>query len=160
MGRIAKKILVDLVKMRDYPEWKSEGIYRDPGLDTAFKSIRELATFLFTCRKCQDAPCISVCPTEALEKLEDGTITRSINLCVRCKSCVTICPFGTLMDDLFEKKDRRFFFDLSDEKELARLVEASPGQAVTYYEGGADPAQNIYQMTDMILVRDYVWNPK
>lgn len=160
MERIAKKILIDLVAIRDYPEWKSEGIYRDTGRDTAFRSIREMATFLFTCRKCQDAPCISVCPSEALEKSEDGTITRFVHLCVGCKSCVAICPFGTLMDDLFEKKDRRYYFDLGDEGELDRLVESAPGRVITYYEGEEDPEQHIYKMTDRIMVRDYVWNPK
>ena len=111
---IAKKILIDLVKMRDYPDHQSEGIYKDPGLTREFKSIRELATFLFTCRQCQDAPCITVCPSEALEKGEEGRITRSLQLCVRCKSCVVICPFGTLMDDIFQMKDRKYFYDLSD----------------------------------------------
>ncbi len=156
---ISRKILIDLVKMRDFPDGRAEGIYREPGLNTEFKSIRELATFLYTCRKCETAPCVDVCPSEALEKLDDGMITRHLQLCVRCKSCVAICPFGTLMDDIFEKKDRRYFLDLEDKKELDRLVEESPGQAISYYEGEEDPDQNIYQLTEKILVKDYVWIP-
>jgi Fe-S-cluster-containing hydrogenase component 2 len=154
---MAKRILIDMVKLRDYPECRPDGIFRDPDTNTEFKSIRELATFLFTCRKCRESPCIAVCPSEALEKSENEIITRSINLCVRCKSCVAICPFGTLMDDLFEKKERKNFFDLSDDGELERFVEASPPQAVSFYDGGEDPGQNIYKLTDDILVRDFIW---
>ena len=155
---IAKKILIDLVKMRDYPGMETEGILRKDGGNTEFKSIRELATFLFTCRKCQEAPCIAVCPSEALEKLVDGSVTRYLQLCVRCKSCVAICPFGTLMDDVFQKKDRKYFFDLGDQEELDRLVASTPGEVISYFEGEEDPGQNIYQLTDRILVKDYVWN--
>ena len=147
-----------MVKLRDYQECKPEGIYKDPDFNTEFKSIRELATFLYTCRQCKEAPCLSVCPAEALEKSENGMVTRSINLCVRCKSCIPICPFGTLMDDLFEKKDRMNFFDLGDEGELDRFVEASPDQTIIFYDGGEDPDHHIYKLTDTILVKDYVWN--
>ena len=155
---MAGKILVDMVKLRDYDNCKPDGIILDPGINSEFKSLRELATFLFTCRRCDEAPCINVCPAEALEKSENDIITRSLNLCVRCKSCIAICPFGTLMDDLFEKKDRTSFFDLSDEAELERFVKESPDQTVSYYDGDEDPDQHIYRLSDNILVKDYRWN--
>jgi Fe-S-cluster-containing hydrogenase component 2 len=155
---MAKNILIDMLKLRDYPECKPDGIFKDPDFNTEFKSIRELATFLFTCRKCKDAPCVAVCPSGALEKSENEMVTRSLNLCVRCKSCIVICPFGTLMDDLFEKKERKNFFDLSDEGEVDRFVEESPDGTISFYDGGSDPDHHIYQLTDMILVRDYPWN--
>ena len=62
------------------------------------------------------------------------------------------------MDDLFEKKHRTNFFDLADEEELNRFVEASPDQTVSFYEGMEDPEKHIYRLTDMILVKDYQWN--
>ena len=68
---MAGKILIDMLKLRDYQECKPDGILRDPELNNEFKTIRELATFLFTCRKCSEAPCINVCPAEALEKTEN-----------------------------------------------------------------------------------------
>jgi Fe-S-cluster-containing hydrogenase component 2 len=155
---MAKKILIDMVKLRDYQECVPEGFYKDPDFNMEFKSIRELATFLFTCRKCKEAPCISVCPAEALEKSENGWVTRSVYLCVRCKSCIAICPFGTLMDDLFRKKDRKYFFDLTDERELEQFVKDSPEQTISFYDGEEDPDHHIYKLTDMIMVKDYVWN--
>lgn len=146
-----------MVKMRDLPEGGPEGILRDPEAGAGFKSIRELATFLFTCRRCREAPCIAVCPSDALEKSENGIITRALHACVRCKSCVAICPFGTLMDDLFEKKDRKSYFDLGDDEQLEGFVKASPGQAISFYEGDEDPEKHVYKLNDRILVRDYVW---
>src|SRR5512133_901327 len=100
-------ILVDMIKLRaammknpscPLPEAFFYGSPNRNGL----KTIRELAVFRFTCRKCEDAPCISVCPADALEKDGEGVIARHTNLCVSCKSCVTICPFGTMMTDFFK----------------------------------------------------------
>ena len=83
------------------------------------KPIRELAVFRFSCRKCEDAPCIKVCPAEALDKDPDGIVERHTNLCISCKWCVTICPFGTMMTDFFaHHRNRELLFDLNNEKEL------------------------------------------
>lgn len=154
---MGKKILIDLVKYRDYGKCDTEGIVMDPYLKLGYKTVRELATFCFTCRKCEDAPCVSVCPVEALEKDSGGIIHRALNLCVRCKSCVAVCPFGTLMDDLFEKKDRKNFLDLDDEHELDKYINVSDDTAM-YYEGEEDPENHIYKLTDRVFVREYMWN--
>src|SRR5512135_290429 len=103
---MAKKILIDMIRLRSVlaadPGIKiPEGYFPGSDGNEGLKTIRELATFRFTCRKCEDAPCISVCPAEALEKDASGIIDRHLNLCISCKSCVTICPFGTMMTDFF-----------------------------------------------------------
>ncbi len=152
-----KKILIDLTKMRDHdhlPVDASTGVKAGDG----FRTLREEATFEFTCRRCTDAPCIAVCPAEALEKDATGRVIRNVNLCVRCKSCITICPFGTLMDDLFEKKERARLFNLDDERELAAFIRACPPDTVCYYDGEPDPAKNIYLLNDRVLVKEYIWN--
>lgn len=154
-----KKILIDLLKLRDFDKCPVEGVCIDPGNNDEFKTIREQATFLFTCRKCEEAPCISICPAEALEKDENGIVHRSVNLCIRCKSCIAICPFGTLMDDLFEKRPKNQFFDLNDDEELFRFVEASPGDTVVFYDGDEDPENHIYKLNERVLVKDFIWNP-
>ena len=50
---MSKKILIDLLKLRDYENLLAEGIYKSPDFNNEFKTIRELATFHFTCRKCE-----------------------------------------------------------------------------------------------------------
>lgn len=122
------------------------------------KTIRELASFRFTCRKCEDAPCISVCPVEALEKDEEGIISRHTNICVSCKSCVTICPFGTMMTDFFSyHRNKDLFYDLTDDSELIKFMEACPKGTVSLVETDELPEENIYKLNDHVLIKDHLY---
>jgi Fe-S-cluster-containing hydrogenase component 2 len=158
-----RKILIDMPKLRSamidnstielpeacfYPSVNMNGL----------KTIRELATFRFTCRKCEDAPCIRVCPSEALEKDENGVIMRHTNLCVSCKSCVTICPFGTMMTDFFKhQRNRDLLYDLNDENEMEKFIRACPrGTATITYEDES-PEKHIYSLNEKVLIRDYLY---
>ena len=161
---MAKKILIDLEKFRAVPgkrgdESPPDGLYRPSVDELGLKSIRELAVFQFTCRKCTDAPCIEVCPADALEKDEKGVITRAVNLCISCKSCVVICPFGTMMTDFFDyHRDKDNYYDLQDENEVELFIRNSPEGAVQLVEMEEDPGQHIYSLNDHILVRERMWN--
>ena len=47
------------------------------------------------CQQCEEAPCIAVCPKEALARdLTLGRVTLDYDLCIGCKMCVIACPFG------------------------------------------------------------------
>ncbi|GAG03502.1 unnamed protein product, partial [marine sediment metagenome] len=47
------------------------------------------------CQQCEEAPCIAVCPKDALSRdLTLGRVTLNYDLCIGCKMCVTACPFG------------------------------------------------------------------
>ncbi len=49
------------------------------------------------CRHCEDAPCVKICPTKALEKFAPGeTVILKEDLCIGCKWCLLVCPFGVL----------------------------------------------------------------
>lgn len=155
---MSKKILIDLYKLRNLNECKAEAICKTYPGDKSFKTIRELATFQFTCRKCDNAPCITACPADALEKDKDGIISRSVNLCIRCKSCITICPFGTMMNDLFEVKTSDYkYMDLTDDSELEKFAAAYPDDIISVVDIKENPKENIYKLNDKILVREYIW---
>lgn len=49
------------------------------------------------CRHCEDAPCVAICPTGAIEKLgpEQAVIIHE-DKCIGCKFCVAVCPFGVV----------------------------------------------------------------
>ncbi len=159
-----QKILIDLDKYRGDGTTPAdtappEGLYTSLHTDQGLKSIRELAVFRFSCRRCSDAPCIGVCPADALEKDDSGMITRHNNLCISCKSCVVICPFGTMMTDFFAyHRDKENDYDLGNRAELEQFIRDSPEGAVTLVDMEEDPEQNIYQLNDRILIRERVWD--
>jgi Fe-S-cluster-containing hydrogenase component 2 len=160
---MAGKILLDLIKLRsvlasDPGLQVPEGYFSHPVNSAGLKTIRELAVFRFTCRRCEDAPCIDVCPADALEKDGEGLIDRHTNLCIGCKSCVIICPFGTMMTDFFKHhRNKDLFYDLNDGMELEMFLAACPSGTVTYSDSDESPENNIYSLNDRVLVRDYLY---
>ena len=49
------------------------------------------------CRHCESAPCIRICPTCAIQRLdEQSPVLVDAELCIGCKLCMLICPFGLL----------------------------------------------------------------
>jgi formate dehydrogenase iron-sulfur subunit len=155
---MGKKLLIDLLSLRELKNLPADAVLKQDKYSSSFKTIRELAAFQFTCRHCENAPCISVCPAKALEKGENGLVNRAMNLCIRCKSCITACPFGTLMDDLFNvKTSGQRFFSLADENDLKDFARLFPDQIVSLVDRDENPAENIYKLSEMILIREKIW---
>ena len=49
------------------------------------------------CRHCEDAPCISVCPTEAIHRDEvNSPVLINKERCIGCRYCIMACPFGVI----------------------------------------------------------------
>lgn len=53
------------------------------------------------CRHCENAPCVAVCPTDALFRHDqESPVIVDSDRCIGCKWCVLACPFGVIrMDD-------------------------------------------------------------
>ena len=48
-----------------------------------------------SCLHCEDAPCVTVCPTGAsLKRSEDGIVLVNPDVCIGCKLCSWACPYG------------------------------------------------------------------
>jgi formate dehydrogenase iron-sulfur subunit len=162
-AEMSRKILIDMIKLREVmvsnPDLElPDALYYPSGNSNGLKSIRELAVFRYTCRRCEDAPCIGVCPTDALEKDEDGIIMRHTNLCISCKSCVTICPFGTMMTDFFKHhRNKDLLYDLTDDDEFEKFIKACPEGTASVIEKEESPEDNIYKLNDRVLIRDYMY---
>lgn len=160
---MAKRILIDLVMLRnalaDKPDLElPEAVFYPLPNRNGLKTIRELAIFRYTCRKCEDAPCIAACPADALEKDEEGVIARHLNLCVSCKSCVTICPFGTMMTDFFKHiLNKALYYDITDSSELEKFIAACPPGTVTLTDKKESPEENIFKLNDKVLVKDFIY---
>ena len=50
-----------------------------------------------TFQQCKDAPCMEGCPVKAIsrEPLLNRVMVNQ-DLCIGCKTCVTVCPFGAM----------------------------------------------------------------
>ena len=51
------------------------------------------------CNHCDDAPCVTICPTVALYRRADGIVDFDPERCIGCKSCMQACPYDALYID-------------------------------------------------------------
>jgi Fe-S-cluster-containing dehydrogenase component/formate-dependent nitrite reductase membrane component NrfD len=63
-----------------------------------FPDTRRYFTVL-RCNHCDDAPCVTICPTVALYRRADGIVDFDGARCIGCKSCMQACPYDALYID-------------------------------------------------------------
>ena len=87
------------------------------------------------CRQCEDAPCVAVCPTDALCRAdEDSPVVIDHDRCIGCKWCVIACPFGVITLDsrsrTIVKCDQ--CFERLERGEMPACVTACPTGALAF----------------------------
>jgi len=61
----------------------------------------QLVHFPRSCLHCDDAPCVTVCPTGAsYKRAEDGIVLVNEDACIGCGLCAWACPYGARELDL------------------------------------------------------------
>ena len=63
-----------------------------------FPNSRRYFTVL-RCNHCDDAPCVEICPVQALFVRDDGIVDFDNRRCIGCKSCMQACPYEALYID-------------------------------------------------------------
>jgi Fe-S-cluster-containing dehydrogenase component len=89
------------------------------------------------CAHCVDAPCAAVCAANAFERRQDGLILINPDICDGCRSCVGVCPTGSLYfnDELnIAQKCTGCAHLLDNGWEVPRCVDACPHEAIQFRE--------------------------
>lgn len=56
-------------------------------------SIQSQTYYPSQCQQCENAPCQSVCPTQATYYDENGIVRVNIDKCILCSCCIAACPY-------------------------------------------------------------------
>ena len=87
------------------------------------------------CRHCEDAPCVKICPTGAIIKTKkEGPVIIDVNLCIGCKRCLLICPFGVISINHLSRASLKCDLCISRLKEdtLPACVSGCPTKAIKF----------------------------
>jgi Fe-S-cluster-containing dehydrogenase component len=108
-----------------------------------------------SCLHCEDAPCVTVCPTGAsYKRTEDGIVLVDQDICIGCKLCSWACPYGAREFDTdggVMKKctlciDRIYNENLEEVDRQPACVSACPAKA-RHFGDFNDPASAVSQLT-------------
>jgi Fe-S-cluster-containing dehydrogenase component len=115
----------------------------------------QLVHFPKSCLHCDDAPCVTVCPTGAsYKRSEDGIVLVDESMCIGCGLCAWACPYGAREMDQAAgvmKKctlcvDRIYNEHIPEEDRIPACVRACPAGA-RHFGDFADPESAVSRMT-------------
>ena len=65
------------------------------------QGVAQVVHFPKSCLHCDDAPCVTVCPTGAsYKRAEDGIVLVNEDTCIGCGLCAWACPYGAREKDM------------------------------------------------------------
>ncbi len=107
-----------------------------------------------SCLHCDDAPCVTVCPTGAsYKRSDDGIVLVNADTCIGCKLCSWACPYGAREYDEDEgvmKKctlcvDKIYNETLPEESRVPACVSTCPTGA-RHFGDLADPESDVSKL--------------
>ncbi len=83
---------VPLGSFRTWVKYTEKGTF--PAVKRHFTVLR--------CNHCDAAPCVEICPVNALHKRKDAIVDLDRDMCIGCRACMQACPY----DALYLNEDR------------------------------------------------------
>jgi Fe-S-cluster-containing dehydrogenase component len=77
---------VPVGSFRTWVKYQEKG--RFPAIRRHFAVLR--------CNHCTSAPCVTICPVNALEKRKDGIVDLDRDACIGCRACMQGCPYDAI----------------------------------------------------------------
>jgi carbon-monoxide dehydrogenase iron sulfur subunit len=92
-----------------------------------------VVSFSVRCQQCDEAPCVYACLTGAIARDPvTGLVRVDGERCIGCWTCLLVCPFGAIGQDMTQKKAIRC--DLCQGEEIPVCVANCPNEALVYVE--------------------------
>jgi anaerobic carbon-monoxide dehydrogenase iron sulfur subunit len=98
-----------------------------------------------SCQQCESAPCLLICPVKAISREESlNRVKVDYEICIGCRMCVAICPFGAMGFDVLAKKVMKC--DLCDgDPQCARFCDV---HAVSYLDANDESVKKKRAVAD------------
>ena len=126
-----------------------------PALPDQHAPAAQLVHFPKSCLHCEDAPCVTVCPTGAsYKRSEDGIVLVNESDCIGCGLCAWACPYGAREMDAEERVmkkctlcvDRIYNENLPEIDREPACVRTCPAGA-RHFGDFADPESHVSRLT-------------
>lgn len=123
-------------------------------LDATADTPPAIVHFPKSCLHCDDAPCVTVCPTGAsYKRAEDGIVLVNEATCIGCGLCAWSCPYGAREKDIAAgvmKKctlcvDRIYNDNIPEVDRVPACVRACPTEA-RHFGDLADPSSKVSRL--------------
>lgn len=155
-----RKLYIDLDRCLSCDDENCSCSYIFHPKNSGIINLMEVATFAVICRKCEEGTCVRSCPEDALEKREDGILTRYNMRCISCKSCSLACPFGTIIPEIIPYKVSQCDFCLGRvaQNEIPVCVATCRSDAIKYGDFKQDLTKGEYAVGGNMIVKAYAWD--
>jgi formate dehydrogenase iron-sulfur subunit len=102
-----------------------------------FSEDRSQAAWLMmsdVCKHCAHAPCLEVCPTDAIIRTEFGTVYIREHYCNGCRDCIAACPFGVIHMSPAKHVAQKctFCYDRLQNELVPACAQACPTQSIQF----------------------------